>query len=355
MTFHNIAVRRRATPLPATLAADERAHEGRRSGRARRDGCAPRAVVGVTLLQTRGEHTTAPGAVGAPRKGAPPLELDFGVRDDAEARALARAATPLQRRPPGRRPRPSSPATARSRRRSAPPSPRWPGHALDDLKRIVSVPSAERARGAAPRLGVPLVGTQRRRRRRLGARGQGAARLARRRRRRHGAPLSRDRSGPADRRSARCAPPPAIAKLPAAAGARRSGPRGGPPDANAKLLYGLALWHLERPVSAERQFRRAAALAPHDPLAQTLAAVGAFSKARPVTAFSRLGPLTGVFPKAAVVRFHLGILLIWTRQLEKGEQQLRLAIADNPKSIYANASEVTAGRDRQEWDQVVWR
>ena len=131
-------------------------------------------------------------------------------------------------------------------------------------------------------------------------------------------------------------PPAAVAKLPAARGARCCCPRGAArPEAKARLLYGLALWHLERPVSAERQFRRAATLAPHDPLAQTLAAVGAFSKANPVTAFSRLGPLTGVFPKAAVVRFHLGILLIWTRQPKKGEQQLRLAIADNPKSVYA--------------------
>src|SRR4051812_35488563 len=49
------------------------------------------ATVGATLLQTLGESTTAPGAVTAPRKGAPPLWLDFGVRGDAEARALARA------------------------------------------------------------------------------------------------------------------------------------------------------------------------------------------------------------------------------------------------------------------------
>src|SRR4051794_34187222 len=51
------------------------------------------ATVGVTLLQTRGETTTAPGAVTKPRAGAPPLWLDFGVRADAEARALSRAQT----------------------------------------------------------------------------------------------------------------------------------------------------------------------------------------------------------------------------------------------------------------------
>src|SRR5436190_9932888 len=49
------------------------------------------ATVGVTLLQTRGETTTAPGSVTKPRSGAPPLTLDFGVRGDPEARALYNA------------------------------------------------------------------------------------------------------------------------------------------------------------------------------------------------------------------------------------------------------------------------
>jgi Flp pilus assembly protein TadD len=87
-------------------------------------------------------------------------------------------------------------------------------------------------------------------------------------------------------------------------------------------------------VSAERQFKAAAALAPHDPAVLTAAAVGAFTKSNPVRAFSQLGPLTGVFPRAPVVRFHLGLLLIWTGQIKKGERQLRLAIADGPQTVY---------------------
>ncbi len=106
-------------------------------------------------------------------------------------------------------------------------------------------------------------------------------------------------------------------------------------DARAKLLYGSALWNLERPVSAERQFEAAAKLAPHDPLARTAAAVGAFTKANPVKAFSRLGPLTGVFPRSAVVRFHLGLLLLWSGEQRKAVAQLRLAAADAPHSSYA--------------------
>ena len=37
-------------------------------------------TVGITLLQTRGESTTAPGAVTRPRPGRPPVFLEFGVR-----------------------------------------------------------------------------------------------------------------------------------------------------------------------------------------------------------------------------------------------------------------------------------
>ena len=82
-------------------------------------------------------------------------------------------------------------------------------------------------------------------------------------------------------------------------------------------------------------FEAAAKLAPHDPLARTAAAVGAFTKANPVKAFSRLGPLTGVFPRSAAVRFHLGLLLLWSGEQRKAVKQLRLAAADAPHSSYA--------------------
>src|SRR5439155_16647839 len=129
--------------------------------------------------------------------------------------------------------------------------------------------------------------------------------------------------------------PPAIGELPAAqqlAALARAAAR---PDARAKLLYGSALWNLERPISAERQLEAAARLAPHYPLARTAAAVGAFTKANPVKAFSRLGPLTGVFPRSAAVRFHLGLLLLLSGEQRKAVAQLRLAAADAPRSSYA--------------------
>ena len=110
------------------------------------------------------------------------------------------------------------------------------------------------------------------------------------------------------------------------------------PDATAKLRYGLVLWHLWRRVSAERQFEAAAKLAPKDPVLRTAAAVGTFSKRAPARAFGRLGPLTAEFPRSAAVRFHLALLLVWTAQPEKALKQFRLAIADEPRSLYATES-----------------
>ena len=112
------------------------------------------------------------------------------------------------------------------------------------------------------------------------------------------------------------------------------------PDAHAKLLYGLALQRLGHGVSARRQYDAAASLAPNDPETQVAAAVGRFDKSRPAVAFSRLGPLTQRYPRAATVRFHLGLLLLWLARAQPGscadaKRQLRLARADEPNSSLA--------------------
>jgi tetratricopeptide (TPR) repeat protein len=103
-------------------------------------------------------------------------------------------------------------------------------------------------------------------------------------------------------------------------------------DVRAKLLYGVALQRLERPVSAERQYAAAAALAPRDPEARVAAAVGLFDKDRPALAFSRLGPLVRTFPRAPTVRFHLGLLLLWSGRVEAAKVELRRARAEGPKT-----------------------
>jgi tetratricopeptide (TPR) repeat protein len=112
------------------------------------------------------------------------------------------------------------------------------------------------------------------------------------------------------------------------------------PDAHAKLLYGLALQRLGRRISARREYDAAARLDPSDPETQVAAAVGRFDKSRPAVAFSRLGPLTQRYPRAATVRFHLGVLLLWLARAQPGscadaKRQLRLARADEPNSSLA--------------------
>jgi tetratricopeptide (TPR) repeat protein len=96
-------------------------------------------------------------------------------------------------------------------------------------------------------------------------------------------------------------------------------------DVHDRIWYGVWLQRLGRPLSAERVFADAARRAPEDPDAQVAAAVGRFDKDHPERAFSRLGPLTKRFPHAATVRFHLGLLLLWLGEVKAGRRQLRLA------------------------------
>jgi tetratricopeptide (TPR) repeat protein len=101
------------------------------------------------------------------------------------------------------------------------------------------------------------------------------------------------------------------------------------------LLYGVGLQRVGRPVSAARVFERAAQRAPDNPEAQVAAAVGTFDKSSPEVAFGRLGPLTRRFPNEPTVRFHLGVLLLWTGRVGPAERQFRLASRTQPGSPLA--------------------
>jgi Flp pilus assembly protein TadD len=101
------------------------------------------------------------------------------------------------------------------------------------------------------------------------------------------------------------------------------------------LVRGIRLQRAGRPISAERQFAAAARLAPNDADAQVAAAVGRFDKDHPERAFSRLGPLVRRFPQAQSVRFHLGILSLWIGSFAEARKQLRLAVAEGPRTLYA--------------------
>jgi tetratricopeptide (TPR) repeat protein len=122
------------------------------------------------------------------------------------------------------------------------------------------------------------------------------------------------------------ATPPDIARLAAPAQFRRlrENARGG--GVRARLLFGVALQRLGRSVSAEREFAIAARVAPANAEAQVAAAVGRFTKADPAAAFSRLGPLSRRFRRSQSVRFHLGELLLWIRQVPQARRQFRLAV-----------------------------
>jgi tetratricopeptide (TPR) repeat protein len=101
------------------------------------------------------------------------------------------------------------------------------------------------------------------------------------------------------------------------------------------LLYGVGLQRVGRPVSAARAFDRAAQRASGNAEAQVAAAVGSFDKSRPEVAFGRLGPLTRRFPNEPSVRFHLGVLLLWTGRVDAARRQFRLASRTRPGSPLA--------------------
>ena len=110
------------------------------------------------------------------------------------------------------------------------------------------------------------------------------------------------------------------------------------------LFQGIRWQRSGRPISAEREFAAAATLAPDDPQALVAAAVGLFDKDHPERAFSRLGPLAQRFPHSQTVRFHLGLLSLWVADFGDARKQLRLAVADDPRSPFAREAKTLLAR-----------
>lgn len=108
-----------------------------------------------------------------------------------------------------------------------------------------------------------------------------------------------------------------------------------PANARGALVAGITMWERKHVISARRKLDEAARLAPNSPETLVAAAVARFSPDQPKAPFPALGPLSGEFPHDAIVCLHLGELLLWTRQIAKGKEQLRLAVAEQPRSIYA--------------------
>ena len=110
------------------------------------------------------------------------------------------------------------------------------------------------------------------------------------------------------------------------------------------LVDGIRWQQRDRPLSAEREFLRAAELAPDDPDTQVAVAVGLYDKDRPVASFARLGPLVRRFPHAQTVRFHLGLLSIWLGDFAQARREFGLVVAENKRTNYAREARVLLRR-----------
>lgn len=283
---------------------------------------------GVVVIGVLATRSTVPTV--KPRTGAPPLTLDFGVRTDAEARALNRAQMLYNDHH-------TKSADAIFKRYHSLEADvgaaiaEWPA---DTVRRLETL-AAEHPKSSlvALHLGLALYWSRR---------DQEAATSFRAAEKLQpdspyavkAADVLHPRRGPpglptfvqsfAFPRRIRALPP--AQQVAALEQAARTG------GAHAKILYGIALQSLGRPVSAEREFAAAAQASPNDPEARVAAAVGLFSKDDPAKAFSQLGPLVRVFPHSQTVRFHLGLLLIWISDLPKAREELQKAVAEGPET-----------------------
>lgn len=286
------------------------------------------AAVAVGSLQGERSGSAAPPAEApAPQAGSPPLGLDLGVRDDAEARDLRRAqalyadgdlagATAIFERHDSVEARVGSAFAS------------WPNGTLDRLEQLAGLHPGRAV--VQLHLGIARYwsGTGREReawQAAVDAEPDTAYRVT-----------ADNLLHPEYARGL----PIFVATAPLPPGFGTLSParqldvleRGAAGSVAGKLLYGAALQRLGRQLSAERVFASAARAAPTDADAQVAAAVGRFDKARPAEAFSRLGPLTRRFPGRATVRFHLGLLLLWSGQVQEAKRQLRLARTVEPGS-----------------------
>jgi len=285
-------------------------------------------VVGIASRQSDPVATVAPTA--EPRRGAPPLTLELGVRVDREAVALRRASRLYAN---GRGPA-AGRAFARFRSleaRVGQAFATWPEGTIDRLNRLAGL-HPQRA-VVQLNLGVALFWA-----------GVGGAEDAWR-----AAAESEPDTAYAVAAGNLLHPdyaqglpvfvttvplPPALERLepPAQLELLRTKAER---SVDGKLLYGVALQRLGRQRSAERVFAAAARGEPANVETRVAAAVARFDKARPAEAFSRLGPLSRQFPERATVRFHLGLLLLWSGEVDEARKQLGKAMTVEPGSPLA--------------------
>ena len=280
-------------------------------------------VVVIGVLATRSNVPTV-----KPRPGAPPLVFDFGLRNDAEARELERAEEFYN----DKHKEEAAPVFARYHTLEAEIGSAFAAWPADTVRRLQTL-AAEHSKSSLVALHLGFALYWSRRDQEAMTAWRAAEKLQ---------PDSPYAVTAADFLHPRLGPPglpifvPSFqppARIRALRPARqvavlREAARTDGVD--AKILYGVALQSLGHPISAEREFAAAAQESPNDPEARVAAAVGLFDKDNPAKAFSRLGPLVRVFPHAQTVRFHLGLLLLWIRELPKAREELQKALAEGP-------------------------
>jgi tetratricopeptide (TPR) repeat protein len=293
------------------------------------------AVVAAAVLSSDGDSAAGPASTPGLREGRPPLSLALGFRNDREARNLARAAE-LYRRGETVRAAALFAKHDSLEAKVGAALAEWPDGTLDRLEQLAKL---------FPDVAVVQLHL-------------GLARLWANR----GDPVEAWRAvldAEPDTPYAiiagnllhpdlprglpvfipSFAPPPAVTSLPPVRqldALRRAAGRGG---VREQLLYGVGLQRVGRPVSAARVFDRAARLYPNDVEAQVAGAVGHFDKDAPEMAFGRLGPLSRTFPDEPTVRFHLGVLLLWTGRIQGAERQFKLASKAQPGSPLAREAD----------------
>jgi tetratricopeptide (TPR) repeat protein len=93
------------------------------------------------------------------------------------------------------------------------------------------------------------------------------------------------------------------------------------------LVQGAVLQRGGHQHSAERLYLKAARLHPRDVEAQVAAAVGRFDEDNPSAAFSHLGPLAQRYPQSQVVRYYLGLLLVWIGERKQAVSEFEKTVA----------------------------
>ena len=274
-----------------------------------------------------------------PRPGRPPLSLALGFRTDPEARDLARGASlragRLRRRSEALR-------EARLPRGEGRARAHVLAHRVRPARAALEALSGERPRAAPPRA-CPAVGGARRPGRRLAGRGghrPGLAVCAARRQ----PPLPTTPARAADVRAVVHRPrrhreAPAVEAARSAARAGRAGRRPGAPALRRRPPA------CRTPGLCARCVRARCADGPARCGGERRRGRGTLRQGSPgATPSVASARSRGASRTTPTVRFHLGVLLLWTARIQEAQRQFRLAAATQPGSPLARRHSATSRR-----------